>query len=71
MMSSWPLGDPIVYDGVLSGEDQPGVSPEEAVFFKENGFLVKVGLYRTHATHSVYTLDLLHKSPTRGEAQPY
>ena len=43
-VSSWPLGDPIVYDTVLPGEDQPGVSPDEAAFFKENGFLVKVSV---------------------------
>ncbi len=43
-VSSWPLGDPIVYNEVVPGEDHPGISPEEAEFFKENGFLVKVSL---------------------------
>eukprot|EP01043_Picozoa_sp_COSAG02_P047820 COSAG02_NODE_4624_length_5152_cov_23.466653_5_plen_114_part_00 len=54
-VSSWPLGDPIVYDGVLSGEDQPGVSPEEAVFFKEHGFLVKVSLSLHSALRTTHT----------------
>jgi len=55
-VSSWPLGDPVVYDQVLPGEDRPGISPEEASFFKEHGFLVKVGLYlRALFTRSVYT----------------
>ena len=41
-VSSWPLGDPLVYSEELPGADTPGISPEEAAFFRENGFCVKV-----------------------------
>ena len=43
-LSAWPLGDPLVYTGALPGATEPGISPEEASFFKENGFIVKRGL---------------------------
>ena len=44
-VSSWPLADPVVYAEQLPGEDQPGISPAEAAFFRENGFVVKRRLF--------------------------
>ena len=44
-VSSWPLGDPVIYAEQLPGEDQPGISPAEAAFFRENGFVVKRRLF--------------------------
>ena len=43
-VSTWPLGDPLVYSESVPGEGAPGLSREEAAHFKEHGFIVKRGL---------------------------
>lgn len=43
-VSTSALGDPLVYDLQLAGDDAPGCSADEAAFFRENGFIVKRSL---------------------------